>query len=79
MVRATREHMFVKHGCYTMKNDVFGLPHKFKALRPRSVTKKNHNFSSRSEFIDLCYVAGRNSEGERYCEVAGDCGKRSDS
>ena len=26
-----------------------------------------------------CYMAGRNGEGEHYCEVAGDCGKRSDS
>ena len=52
MVWATREHMFIKHGCYTMKYDVVGLSHEFEAFRPRSVTEKNHNFGSRSEFID---------------------------
>ena len=71
MVQATPEHMFIKHGCNTMKNDVVGLPHKFEALRPRSVTEKNHNFSSRSEFIDLDIYTYAPHLNTLKCEMSG--------
>ena len=44
--------MLIKHGRYSMKDDIVGLPYEFEALRPRGVSDKCHDLSSRSEFID---------------------------
>ena len=55
--------------------------HAFEAFQRYKAYAENH-FGTKIKCMQIdkggeyCYVAGRNGEGEHYCKVAGDCGKR---